>query len=57
MYLAIAGEWRQAQQVAEFYETYEYKKYLGDVRYLLARSQEYQMHFLDLKSVTLYSSF
>jgi tetratricopeptide (TPR) repeat protein len=56
-FMAISGNWSAAQLSAESYLTDKQNQFAGDMTYLLARAQEYQMrfdqavnHYLDLAS-------
>ena len=44
-FLAISGEWARAQASAESYMKQKFKKFSGDMTYLIARAQEYQLRF------------
>jgi hypothetical protein len=46
-FVAISGDWSRAQSSAQSYLKNGFKKYSGDMTYLVARSQEYQMRFSD----------
>lgn len=54
-YFAMADQWSKALETANYYIDQKYNKYLGDIYYLKARSQEYL--FLFSQAIVTYEKF